>query len=119
MTVLKCCGGEYETPFCPMCGRKLQSHPLSELLLMCREEAESFFAMGERCEEKAEKQQGHSGRYFQEQSQKAAKARLEANKYSRWALFLEAMMQYANDKDLWAQINEASKPPVNGRSIDL
>jgi len=35
-----CCGTGQRTPYCSMCGKRLQSYPLSDLLNHCREQAE-------------------------------------------------------------------------------
>lgn len=33
---MKCCGEDRTTPFCPMCGRRVESSPLHSLARMCR-----------------------------------------------------------------------------------
>ncbi len=40
MNIVKCCGIDQRSPFCNMCGRRLQAFPLSDLLVHCREQAE-------------------------------------------------------------------------------
>lgn len=40
MNVIRCCGQENRSPFCSMCGRRLQAFPLSDLLIYCREQAD-------------------------------------------------------------------------------
>lgn len=40
MKVIICCGQENRSPFCAMCGARLQSFPLSDLLNYCREQAD-------------------------------------------------------------------------------
>jgi len=40
VVVIECCGAKRETPFCPMCGKRLPQAPLIELLAYCQKRVE-------------------------------------------------------------------------------
>lgn len=44
MKEIFCCGTGQRSPYCSMCGKKLQAYPLSDLLNHCREQAEKHMA---------------------------------------------------------------------------
>ena len=102
-----CCGEERATPFCPMCGKKLYEHPLSELLLFCRDSSEKAVKS---VAEYRQKLATPSGRYdIAELRRKEEAAVKNADKWANQALFLEALMKYASEKELWDELNQKAE----------